>query len=192
MFDFPERRRVASIRRAMELAKGDLRGICFEHVERILEMAAAEQGDGRLQVPGLDIWRSFDWIRIAPPADDIPISACRRPLRVDSSCPDGSPVTLELIESSGEYNCVYNEECGSSRLGDRSDGYSCEIGGPATDTSHWGRTSGEKLKDLFQEARIPLWERRNWPILTIGDEIVWARRFGPALNTRLRRPAAPY
>jgi tRNA(Ile)-lysidine synthase len=45
-----------------------------------------------------------------------------------------------------------------------------------------GRSSEERIKILFQEARIPLWERRNWPILEIDSQIVWARRFGPAVS----------
>jgi tRNA(Ile)-lysidine synthase len=170
------------VRRALEVAKGDLRGICFEHVERILEIAAAEVGDGRLEVPGLDVWRSFDWIRIAPPSEealDFRLAALAPGRFV---LPDGSAVRLELIESSGEYNCVYNREVavldwdegrGSLQL------RSWKFG----DRYHpRGRASGEKLKDLFQEARVPIWERRNWPILTMREEIVWARRFGPALN----------
>ena len=39
--------------------------------------------------------------------------------------------------------------------------------------------SEEKIKTLFQEARIPLWERRHWPVLMGGSSILWARRFGP-------------
>ena len=38
----------------------------------------------------------------------------------------------------------------------------------------------EKIKKLFQEYRIPLWERQNWPIITVGSRIAWARQFGPA------------
>jgi tRNA(Ile)-lysidine synthase len=37
-----------------------------------------------------------------------------------------------------------------------------------------------KLKSLFQEARVPLWSRRHWPVITCGENIVWAARFGPA------------
>jgi tRNA(Ile)-lysidine synthase len=33
---------------------------------------------------------------------------------------------------------------------------------------------------MFQEERVPLWERRHWPVLTCQSEIVWSRRFGPA------------
>src|SRR5262249_41078281 len=43
-----------------------------------------------------------------------------------------------------------------------------------------GQTNAEKIKLLFQEARIPLWERRNWPIVTYNGVILWARRFGAA------------
>jgi tRNA(Ile)-lysidine synthetase-like protein len=43
-----------------------------------------------------------------------------------------------------------------------------------------GSTGKEKIKTLFQQARIPLWERGQWPILTDGDSIVWVRQFGAA------------
>jgi tRNA(Ile)-lysidine synthase len=54
------------IRRAIEAAKGDLRQIDFAHVERILEMARSKEGHDRVQLPGLDVFRSFEWIRLAP------------------------------------------------------------------------------------------------------------------------------
>jgi tRNA(Ile)-lysidine synthetase-like protein len=43
-----------------------------------------------------------------------------------------------------------------------------------------GREGPRKLKTMFQVERIPLWDRGNWPILTVGSTIVWARQFGPA------------
>lgn len=49
-----------------------------------------------------------------------------------------------------------------------------------------GRSGPEKVKILFQAAKIPLWERRNWPIVCIGEDIVWARQFGMAAECRLR------
>ena len=45
-----------------------------------------------------------------------------------------------------------------------------------------GHLGDEKMKILFQRERIPLWERRSWPIITNHDQIVWARRFGPAFH----------
>jgi tRNA(Ile)-lysidine synthase len=43
-----------------------------------------------------------------------------------------------------------------------------------------GSTGEKKIKTLFQQARIPLWERRQWPVLVEGESILWVRRFGPA------------
>jgi tRNA(Ile)-lysidine synthetase-like protein len=39
----------------------------------------------------------------------------------------------------------------------------------------WG---SKRMKTLFQESRIPLWERRDWPVLESAGRIVWTRRFG--------------
>jgi len=41
-----------------------------------------------------------------------------------------------------------------------------------------GQSQEQKIKFLFQEARVPLWERWNWPIITYNEAIVWIRRFG--------------
>jgi tRNA(Ile)-lysidine synthetase-like protein len=74
------------LRYAVEVAKGDLRGIGFEHLEQVLELAASREGHGRLQIPGLDIFRSFDWLRIAPPAaDNLENRNYRLPLPVPGS-----------------------------------------------------------------------------------------------------------
>jgi len=44
-----------------------------------------------------------------------------------------------------------------------------------------GRSAAEKIKTLFQEYRVPLWERRTWPVVVHEGEnesIVWSRGFG--------------
>jgi tRNA(Ile)-lysidine synthetase-like protein len=52
-----------------------------------------------------------------------------------------------------------------------------------------GRSETEKIKTLFQYDRVPLWERRTWPVIACGgdgdnathpDFIVWSRKFGVA------------
>jgi tRNA(Ile)-lysidine synthetase-like protein len=43
-----------------------------------------------------------------------------------------------------------------------------------------GQHRPEKLKVLFQQFQVLLWERRHWPVLTAGNQIVWAYMFGPA------------
>jgi len=53
---------------------------------------------------------------------------------------------------------------------------------PGDQYQPFGYPHEEKIKTLFQRARVPLWDRRHWPVLTDGPSIVWARRFGPAAN----------
>jgi tRNA(Ile)-lysidine synthase len=170
-------------RHAVHLAKGDLRGVDFRHIERILELAAAPGGAGRTQVPGLDVRRSFDWLRFG-------VSLPRKPYTLIPLVPGittvpgtGFAISLELIEkteTTGLTQNVYNIEMGcldwkrlagslqlrNWRFGDRYQ----PIGIPGA----------EKLKTLFQLQRIPAWDRGQWPVLTDGASIVWTRRFGAA------------
>ena len=55
-----------------------------------------------------------------------------------------------------------------------------------------GRTGSEKIKTLFQEFRVPLWERRSWPVIARGDSILWTRRFGVAHDFAAVRKAGTY
>jgi tRNA(Ile)-lysidine synthase len=167
------------LRRAVQILRGDLKGIEFQHVASILELAAQPEGHGRLQIPGLDALRSFDQIRLARPIKD---GLTGRNWRVPVNLPgetfflDGSrALSAQVFDGTG-----YTEE-------DSDLDWSC-ISGPL-ELRNWrpgdqyrrvGKNKPEKLKTLFQESRIPLWERRNWPIVTMGEEIVWTRRFGPA------------
>jgi tRNA(Ile)-lysidine synthase len=103
------------VRRAMERVKGDLRSIDFAHINAVLEMAGTSEGHGRLQAPGLDIMRSFEWLRFAKPAAN---SLASRNYRVPAPVPgvvgipgEDSAISLELIEKQEHpemCDCVYN------------------------------------------------------------------------------------
>lgn len=148
------------VRKAIELAKGDLRGIAFHHVTRLLEMAASPEGHDCTHAPGLNICRSFDWIRIAPPH-------VHRNFSIPVTAPGRFKVPGVTVELDFAKSCA-GMELRNWRPGDR--------------YRPLGRATEERIKVLFQEARIPLWERRTWPILAIGDDIIWARLFGPATS----------
>lgn len=175
------------IRRAVKMAKGDLRGVGFEHLAGILELAASTEGHGRLQIPGVDVFRSFGWLRLAPPTtDNLENRNYRLPLPVPGA-----------VELPGQRWIVHTELSENTNVTETSEGvYNGCVGcldwnriSGSLEVRNWrpgdhyqpaGRKEAEKIKLLFQEARIPLWERRHWPIVTKGDVILWARRFGPA------------
>jgi tRNA(Ile)-lysidine synthase len=174
------------IRRAIAHVKGDLRAIDFPHVAAILRLARDGQGHGSVQVPGVLVTRSLDWLRFVIPGESAVPPGYRQAapipglFRVPGS---GLAISLELIEKAetlSGVNSVYNGRMGGldwERLSGRLEFRNWQAGDRYQPS---GSASQIKLKTLFQRARIPLWERRLWPVLTDGGSIVWVRQFGPA------------
>jgi tRNA(Ile)-lysidine synthase len=168
------------VRVALAQARGDLRGVDFVHVEQVMRLARRPGGHGRAQVPGLAVARSFDWIRLAP-APEQPPAGYKLPLAVPGRyLIPGTEVeiSLELGGTETGYNTVgsnldWNEVSGPVELRNWRPGDRYR---PA------GHASPVKLKRLFQRARVPLWVRRSWPIITRGEVIVWASGFGPSAD----------
>ncbi|MFN7995040.1 MAG: tRNA lysidine(34) synthetase TilS [Bryobacteraceae bacterium] len=186
------------LRRALEMVKGDLRGIGFAHLEAILDLAASREGHGRLQIPGLDIFRSFEWLRVAPPGSDtLENRNYRESLPVPGSTRvPGQDMVIhsELTETTnvtGMSGSVYNDEVGCLDWSLLSGPLEVRNWRPGDQYQPAGHEGVEKIKVLFHQARIPLWERRHWPIVTQGDAIVWARRFGPAARFAARPGVHP-
>lgn len=192
------------VRRGIEKIKGNLRSIDFAHVETILEMARASEGSNRVQLPSLDVYRSFDWLRIAPASYD---SNRERHFNVPVSIPGSivlleteSSISFELIEckpESASYANLTNEldwerltfSLSPDAAGEGSanpEPLELRNWRPGDHYQRIGQSKEEKLKLLFQQARIPLWERRHWPVLTCAGRIVWTRQFGPAADVAAR------
>ncbi len=173
------------IRRAMERAKGDLRGIDFEHVAAVLDLTPGCRGHGRVRARGLEIVRSFDWLEFsrplvpffyafpAPVPGAVEIPGCR------------NVISLELVErpeTPEGLPSVYNGEMGCVDWPRISGPLELRSWRPGDRYQPIGHTGEEKIKNLFQKARVPRWERSGWPVLTDRSGIVWTRRFGPAAS----------
>ena len=179
------------VRRAMELAKGGLAGIGFEHVTAVMRLAARTSGTGGFAAAGVRVRRSFGWLCFTAVTANPPgISGYRLPAEVPGVVvlpASAGSISLELIENRDPHVCVYNKAV------DCLD-WQC-LSGPL-EVRNWrpgdlfqpvGSAAEKKLKALFQEARIPVWERPAWPVLTDGGSIVWTRRFGPAARVAAGR-----
>ncbi len=168
------------LRRAIERIRGSLRAIGFQHVEAIRQLMASREGSGRIQLPELDVYRSFDQLRLAPQHYDARIERdfCV-PLAIpgEITLPDRQlSVRMELSIPSGVYNSDVNA-LDRAKCNDLLDLRNWRPGDQLECPGHSGPV---KIKTLFQEYRIPLWERRRWPVIVMGDVIVWTRRFGVA------------
>ena len=175
------------VRHAVERAKGDLRGLEFSHIDAALTLAASAVGHGRVQAPGVEVERSLDWLRFAHCGDARSTEGYRLAARVPGvvTVPGtGISISLELIEKAetlGSPNCVYNEGTGWVDWCILSGSLEIRNWRPGDHYQPKGSAGEEKIKILFQKARIPRWERRQWPIMTDGSVIVWARQFGAAM-----------
>lgn len=163
----------------------------FEHVERILDLAGSPRGSGLLELPGLIVTRSFGWLRFMPrfaaaPATEAPLAV---PIQAGSGfCGrypwDGSVLCLEVIGGVGGLR--QSGPPGCARLKGKGQAIAHLELRAWKDGDHyrpWGRPRDQKLKEMFQKARIPSWKRGFWPIVTNGSKILWAREFGPAADT---------
>jgi tRNA(Ile)-lysidine synthase len=177
------------IRRVIRQIKGDLRQIDFGHVEKILEVARSPQGHARVHLPGVEVIRSLDWLRFAAPGlashskqgFSIPMRAPSS-VELPGSC---TRITLQLLEkpeSLEPYATVVNDlDWQRVTVSEEApSGLELRNWRPGDQYRRVGRSKQEKVKVLFQEARVPLWERRNWPIITYNGTILWVRRFGAA------------
>jgi tRNA(Ile)-lysidine synthase len=168
------------LRRAIARVRGSLRGIDFRHVEAIRAMMATREGSGRMQLPDLDIYRSFDWLRLGPVGFD---SRLERDFEAHLAIPGrtqlperGITLDIEVIGNPGVYNddergLDWDRHAGSLLLRNWR---------PGDQYKRRGEAVAEKIKTLFQEFRVPLWERRRWPVIVQGSSILWTRRFGVA------------
>ncbi len=180
------------IRHTLEEVRGDLRGLDAEHVEAILHLCRNEQGHDRVLVPGADALRSFDRLLVMTPGTlsgekrhyqiEIGVgSVYQLPLHAGTLCV--GPVNYDLV------NCAnFKKDRESSLEVAYLDGEALARHGslhvrnwePGDQILRPGHHSPEKLKSLFQEHRVLLWERRHWPVVVSGDEIAWVRGFGLA------------
>jgi tRNA(Ile)-lysidine synthase len=181
------------IRRILQELKGDRAGFTSRHANDILHLATASTSGHEIQLlAGITVERSFDDLLFT-----------RTTIRKERSASDSARETIEFhhafsLESQSEQHVDLPE------IGTRLCLKVIDWPAMARDTSleqfvvnwnrlrtpaivrNWlpgdsfrpqGRLRNRKLKHLMREKRIAPRDRRGWPVLTSGGEIVWARGF---------------
>jgi len=179
------------IRRAIGQVKGDLRQLEFAHIERVLDLAAQSEGDGRLHLPGLDVCRSFDWIRVAaagPPVDFSPLR-----LAIPGAYAVSPETCLHLEIAPRSSASKKGATLKAAELSLRRLPQVLELRGwkPGDHYRPQGQDRDQKIKEMFQVERVPSWLRESWPIVSSGDTILWARTFGAAAEFAADREPGP-
>ena len=195
------------LRKCFSMAKGDLRLIDSAHVDAVLAICRSYEGHDRVQIPGIDALRSYQTLRIAEIGKAAP-----PPRRYQVPVIPGQEIDLPFyagkisLQLSPAVSANLQNCANFLDVKDRSETVnlsSTALGGTAALEQlvirNWepgdkyqpsGHQSVKKIKELFQENRVLLWERRHWPVLDLNGEIIWVRRFGPAAKFEMEQDQA--
>ncbi len=180
------------VRRALaEIRPEGLRGVDFSHVESILALCDSTQGHDRILVPGADALRSFDSLLLTaagrmaqePRGYRRALARgvlCVLPFEAGKICIDWvkpEDPFCDKFKKDQEFS-IEHVRLNGELLGERP--LLVRNWEPGDELHRTGHQSAEKIKKLFQENRVRLWDRRHWPVLLCGSEIIWARGFGAA------------
>ena len=191
------------LRVAVERARGSLAGISFEHIEALRGLAARRRGSGRSHIPDLEAIRSFDQIRLARFSREPEPYPRRQCILVHApgsfKLPGGS--SLVVLKRYTRENLPGEERYNGRRQGlidwEKVPKPLVLRNWRAGDRYHpQGGKGAKKLKTLFQERKIAVWERPGWPVIAAAsaetgapeaepgerEVVVWARGFGPSVE----------
>lgn len=170
------------------------KGLDLEHVESVRALLDSTQGHDRVLIPGADVLRSFDSVLFATPGRlnaeareyqlEIPWEQwCRLPF-------GAGEIYINRVKQGTEVHGNFKEDL---RFGE-AEGEQAQLDANALapgrlTVRNWepgdrlqrpGDGTAEKIKTLFGEHRVRLWERRYWPVVVCGSRTAWVKRFGVA------------
>jgi tRNA(Ile)-lysidine synthase len=194
------------IRRAFRQVKGDLKLIDIAHVDAVLNICRSQEGHDRVQVPGLDALRSYGTLRIAADATPLGQRHYRIPVipgkEIDLPFYAGR-ICISAVPPEPRKCQIYDKFIDVKDHSEKLDLDSAKLGGaealnrlvvrnwaPGDEYQPVGCQAKKKVKELFQQNRVLLWERRHWPVLDLDGEIVWVKRFGPAAGLQREQGGA--
>ena len=187
------------LRRAIQEVKGDLRSVDLQHIEAVHRIIQSTAGHDRVLIPGVDALRSFGTLLLCRPGN---IGAIPRQYQVSIELGRETALPFALgclyvnwVKSGGAICGNFGEEDENSLEiadldgdvifpGNSSHSLQARNWEPGDEMTRNPGGKPEKLKSLFQEFRVLLWERRNWPVLVADEEIMWSKRFGSAARVR--------
>lgn len=193
------------VRHMVMAVKGDLRSVDVLHVDAIVSLLLSGHGHDRVLIPGVDALRSFRTLLLTRPGtlNQEDRQYCF-PLPADSwrELPgDAGAIRLKHVKPTIQFcDNFKSEEDFPFEAAEVNRGVLSDAGlirplyvrnwEPGDQIHRPGHSRPEKLKALFGEYRVLLWDRRHWPVVVCDDEIVWTRRFGCSAKYQASDPGA--
>jgi tRNA(Ile)-lysidine synthase len=165
----------------------------FKHIQQIVELANAESKDSkRLELPkGWEALRQGDRLKFIPPdlvgASSDPTDYEYR-LHVPGRVVLREGITLEAISiPHGSFESYTPDQLLDPALLDKALIVRNWRPGDRFWPAH--TKAPKKLKELLQQKHLTAPERKLWPVVVSGGEIVWVRGFSPSSRFQVRQNA---
>ena len=171
------------LRQMIAATSGHLRGVTHTHVEALRRFAVEGQSGRSLVLPqGLVARKEFDWLIIGVAERETARNSYSYPVEVpgETRIPElGSIFLFKIVNSRGTgkgYNGADGAKVDLLKLKGELRIRNWQAGDSFRPV---GSRKIRKVKELFQERRIPLERRRLWPVLDCGKSVIWIRGFPP-------------
>ena len=174
------------LRQMILAARGHLKGITFQHIETLRLFAQKAQSGRKLALPGgWEARKDFDWFILGPDRSAPEETGYCYPVDIpgEVAVPQiGLSFRFEIIEPA----CLPKAYNDLERVGLDPR----KLSGPLV-LRNWragdrflisGSHRHRNLKSYFMRRKVPLGQRKLWPVLACGDAIIWAKGFTPANN----------
>ncbi len=172
------------LRQMLVSVRGSGQGVTHAHIEALRHLASEAQSGRSLELPGGGAGRKeFEWLIVAPSAGAAGEPEFAYPVKVpgELTLPQfGVTLRFKIVGSEASRTAYNGFE--KARLDPRKMPGELVLRNWRPGDSFWpsGDRKRRKLKELFLAHRIPRAQRRLWPVLESGGEIVWVRGFPPA------------
>ena len=163
----------------------------FHHVEQILQLLEEESTRGTLQLPGGNLSKNSGKLTFhAEHSETRPVVA-----NFDYALPVPGRITVTEIESEFHASLIpalsaegYNPQDLEGLMDAQLLAQKLQVRNWREGDRFWPAhtKSPKKIKELLQEKRVTGPERKVWPVVVSGNEIVWMRGFPPPAHLRLK------
>lgn len=179
------------VRRIYAELRGTRRRLTARHLQDVLDLAAKSHSGARIELPGILVERSFDRLIFSLASlrenskKHTESSWQSHKFEYAISAPGPSQQFCIVVpEIARRFNLKVIDWPSASRETSRARGtldfdrlqwpMVLRNWRPGDSYRPWGRKRRRKLKRLFLESRVPLSARAGWPVLTCGEQLVWA------------------
>ncbi len=191
MLEFPPAVARRVLRQMILAARGNLRGITHAHIEALRRFAATAQSGRSMDLSGnLVARKEFDWLVLGHPTRGPAGTNFAYPVKLPGEvavAPLGLTFRFKIVAREGAQRAYNGHEVvvlDAQRLSEK---LVLRNWRPGDRFQPPGSRKPLKLKELFRLRRIPLGQRKLWPVLESGGEIVWVRGF-PAASSAAATP----